>query len=413
MTRHITAVTWLPAEAAFFTDDQAAIRAGASRDGFRYVGEPVTAGFHAIREPGRAVTVFVHLDDGAVVAGDCVAVQYSGVGGRAQPFSTDAADALLADRVRPALTGAPVGPLRDLTARLRDLALPPWLSYGVSQALLRARAHHRTMASVIADEWRLPEPRHPVPVFAQSGEAIADAVDRMIIKRVDALPHGLINNVDAKLGRDGARLHELVRWLRDRVRAVSTDPGYRPVFHFDVYGTLGHAFGTTAKVADYVQLLEAAAVPFRLRLEHPVDAGGRDAQIDQLAALREALRHRGSTAELVADEWCNTLADIELFAAAHCVDMIHVKTPDVGAVDDITDALLACKRAGVQAYCGGTCNETVGSAQVCAHLAVACAADLILAKPGMGVDEGLSLVRNEMRAAIVLSGHRGSGTTGG
>jgi methylaspartate ammonia-lyase len=80
--------------------------------------------------------------------------------------------------------------------------------------------------------------------------------------------------------------------------------------------------------------------------------------------------------------------------------MIQVKASDLGGLDETVDALLTCKRHGVQAYCGGSCNETVGSAQATAHVALACQADLVLAKPGMGVDEGVSLVRNEMAVAL-------------
>jgi methylaspartate ammonia-lyase len=230
----------------------------------------------------------------------------------------------------------------------------------------------------------------------------------MILKRVNALPHGLINNVETRLGRQGELLHELVVWLRDRILKLVRDDSYRPVLHFDVYGTMGLAFGGVDAIADYLERLAAAADPFPLRIEHPLDAGGREAQIEQLGALRRDLDTRGCRVEIVADEWCNTVADIETFAAAGCVDMIQVKTPDLGGLDETVDALLACKRHGVQAYCGGTCNETVGSAQVTAHVALACSADLAVAKPGMGVDEGLSVFRNEMRIALAQLEHRAS-----
>jgi methylaspartate ammonia-lyase len=172
------------------------------------------------------------------------------------------------------------------------------------------------------------------------------------------------------------------------------------VLQFDVYGTIGIAFETTSRMAGYLERLAAAARPFALRIEHPVDAGGRAAQIEALGALRRELRSRDCAVELIADEWCNTVGDVEAFAAAGCVDMIQVKTPDLGGLDETVDALLACKRNGIKAYCGGTCNETVGSAEVTAHVALACASDLTLAKPGMGVDEGLSVSRNAMRVAL-------------
>ena len=42
-----------------------------------------------------------------------------------------------------------------------------------------------------------------------------------------------------------------------------------------------------------------------------------------------------------------------------------------------------------------------------AHVALECAADLAVAKPGMGVDEGLSLFRNEMKVALAQVPRRG------
>jgi methylaspartate ammonia-lyase len=43
--------------------------------------------------------------------------------------------------------------------------------------------------------------------------------------------------------------------------------------------------------------------------------------------------------------------------AAGAADMIQVKTPDVGGVGNLIEALLVVRRAGVGAFCGGTCNE--------------------------------------------------------
>ncbi len=402
--QRIWEVSWVSAEAGYFTDDQAAIRAGAARDGFLYQGRPRTPGFRAIREPGRALSVLLHLDDGQVVAGDCAAVQYSGVAGRGAPPSVAEGAALVGSVVRPLLRGREVTSFRELAADLRAAGLPAWLRYGASQALLRAVAHARrdTMAAVVVSEWGLPVPRRTVPVLAQSGEHPREAADRMILKRADALPHGLVNNVDTRLGRRGEKLADLVGWLAGRVTGLAGRDGYAPVLHFDVYGTLGEAFGDTASIARYLHRLADLAAPYRLRIEHPVDGGARDRQIAWLGELRRALRGR---VEVVADEWCNTLADVRAFAAAGCVDMIHVKTPDLGGLDDTVEALLACRARGIAGYCGGTCNETAGSAQACAQVALACGADLVLAKPGMGVDEGLSIVRNEMRFALARFTH--------
>jgi methylaspartate ammonia-lyase len=81
--------------------------------------------------------------------------------------------------------------------------------------------------------------------------------------------------------------------------------------------------------------------------------------------------------------------------------------PDLGSVADTVTALLLVRDAGLAAYCGGTCNETDRSAQVSAHVAMACQAAQVLAKPGMGVDEGLMIVGNEMaRTAALVAARR-------
>ena len=125
-----------------------------------------------------------------------------------------------------------------------------------------------------------------------------------------------------------------------------------------------------------------------------MDAGGRERQMTALRELTALVDARGIPVEIVADEWCNTLEDIRYFADNRAGHMIQIKTPDLGSVHNIIEAVLYCKEKGVGAYQGGTCNETDRSAQVCVHLAMAAKPDQILAKPGMGVDEGYMIVYN-------------------
>mgnify|MGYP001396403085 FL=1 len=109
-----------------------------------------------------------------------------------------------------------------------------------------------------------------------------------------------------------------------------------------------------------------------------------------------------SVVELVADEWCNNLEDVKAFADARAGHMVQVKTPDLGGLDETIAAMLYCKNNGIGAYLGGTCNETDRSAQICVHVAMAVAADQLLAKPGMGVDEGIMIAYNEMQRILAL-----------
>jgi methylaspartate ammonia-lyase len=405
----------VPVRTGFFADDQAAIRAGAVHDGFTYSGTPVTPGFGTIRQPGEAVSVLLLMSDGQVAHGDCAAVQYSGVGGRAPVFLASAAVATIERHVVPLLRGRAITTFREAASEMDGLAvdgqpLHAAIRSGVTQALLDAVARTRgvTMAEVVRDEYDTGIAIAPVPLFVQSGDDRYTNVDKMVLKEADVLPHGLINEVETKLGRDGEKLLEYVAWVRDRILALRRRAGYSPRLHFDIYGTIGAIFdGDIDAVAAYLTRLGDTAQPFHICVEHVIDAGSRDAQVRVSAALRAALRDRNSDVRIAVDEWCNTLADIEVFVAAGAADVIHVKTPDLGGVNNTIEALLLVARHGLAAYCGGSCNETDRSAQVSAHIAMACGAFQVLAKPGMGVDEGMMIVGNEMARVAALVAARG------
>jgi methylaspartate ammonia-lyase len=89
--------------------------------------------------------------------------------------------------------------------------------------------------------------------------------------------------------------------------------------------------------------------------------------------------------------------------------MVQIKTPDLGGIQNIAESILYCKAHGMEAYQGGMCNETDISARTCVHVAVAARAERMLAKPGMGFDEGFTIVNNEMmRILAVLKAKRGA-----
>ena len=393
----------------FYFDDQRAIKKGAKTDGFAYVGEPVTEGFTSVRQAGEAISVMFVLEDGQVAYGDCAAVQYSGAGGRDPLFLAEDFIPVIEEHVAPLFVGKDITSFRQMCETLEAVEvegkrLHTAIRYGVSQAILDAvaKASKLMMCEVIAKEYDLNPEWKQIPIFTQSGDSRYDNADKMIIKGADVLPHALINNVETKLGKDGAILKEYVEWLRDRILAVRGSEEYNPVLHIDVYGTMGMAFGVHnyTEMADYIGTLAEAAKPFKLRIEGPMDAEEREAQMQALKALTAEIDARGIECELVADEWCNTFEDIKYFADNKAGHMVQIKTPDLGGINNIVEAVLYCKEKGIGAYQGGTCNETDRSAQVCVNLAMATQPDQILAKPGMGVDEGYMIVYNEMQRIL-------------
>nr|WP_210328715.1 methylaspartate ammonia-lyase [Mesorhizobium amorphae] len=400
-----------PGNGAFFYDDQEAIRSGAIQDGFIYVGEPITPGFASLRVPASSLSVGLVLTDDTVVWGDMMGVQYSGAGGRDPLFETAQISDLTSRVVVPRLLDVDASCYLDACAKVFEPheheRLPLALEYGVSQALLRAAAHlqRTTMAEIVCSEFSLPLPTRRVPIYCQSGDAREINVDKMILKAVDVLPHGLINSRQ-KFGVNGQTFMEFVKWVATRTRQIGR-PEYHPVLHFDVYGWIGQEIDLEPQsIADFICKVADTVPDFTLNIESPADFGSTQAQIENYAKIVSILDSRGSNARIVVDERCNTLEDIRLFAEAKATHLVQIKTPDVGSIANTARAVLLCKGNKVGAYVGGSCTETDLSARASVHVSVATQADMMLAKPGMGVDEAFSIVGNEQNRLLAMLNRR-------
>ena len=401
----------------FYFDDQKAIKAGATQDGFTYVGDPVTDKFTAIRQKGEAVSIMIILEDGQIGFGDATAVQYSGAGGRDPLFLSEDGIHTINQDIKPILIGRDVTTFKENAELIDNLVingkqLHTALRYGLTQALLHAtaKANALTMPEIVRKEYNIKNKKYTrIPMFAQSGDDRYTNVDKMIIKGVEVMPHALINSVDNKLGHQGEILKEYVSWLRGRVLHLRQSNEYLPIFHIDVYGTIGIIFNNDIeKMYNYLIELEELAQPFTLRIEGPVDAGNRKETMEALRDITKMIDDNKRTVEIVADEWCNTLDDVKYFADNKAGHMLQVKTPDLGGVNNVIEALIYCKERNIGAYSGGTCNETNISSEVTTSIAMACDAKQCLAKPGMGTDEGIMIVNNIMNRTLAMIEYRNS-----
>jgi methylaspartate ammonia-lyase len=451
---HITRLLAVPAVGAYYFDDLSALQSRPIPLAERYTAEPVTPGFRRVREVAEAVSVGVVLDSGQVAWGDCVAVEFGGKAGRDPVFRTEEGLATIRRAVAPALQGRELTSFRHLAAEVeallesvevirrrprsrsnlaskeltrRELLAAPArlvqplqekvteerrlhtaIRYGVSQALLKAVALARgvTMAEVVAEEWGLPLPDAPVPIHAQSGGERYHNADKMIARRVASLPHALVDNIPEQLGAEGNKLTRYARWLKARIQELGGED-YCPTIHLDVHGALGQIFDNDLGcVLGHLYALELAAQPYPMRVECPVMMDSREAQIEAMSTLRQYVRFRKMNVQLVVDEWANTLGDIRAFVDAQAADMIQIKMPDLGSVHNSVEAVLACQAGGVGAFLGGSCAETDLSARVAVHVALATRPDMVMAKPGMGVDEGIAVVQNEMARTLAWIGAR-------
>jgi methylaspartate ammonia-lyase len=405
MPMKIADVVCAVGRSGFFNRDLAAIKAGARADGFAYPGSPISPGFTKIVQPGTAISVMLLLDDGQVAFGDCVDVILSGVAGRDPLFRAEQHLEFVRATMREYLRGRPIDRFRDLAGEVDHFAhngrlLHTALRYGLTQALLHAAAlaNHCTMAEIVSREYGCEIASAPIPILASCHKEDVQMIDRMILKRVELLPHASFQQVERDIGLEGEKLIAYASGIVRRIREIG-DPDYRPRIHLDVYGTLGELFGEdVGTIARYLRKLEAAVQPH----ESFVIAPTREAQIAAFRALRSALVGQGSRAKIIVDEWCNTLDDIKAFADAEAADYAQIKTPDLGGINNAIEAVLYARAKGMGCCLGGTGNETDQSARITAQIGLACRPDFLLSKPGFGGDEALMIQTNEMIRTLVL-----------
>jgi methylaspartate ammonia-lyase len=253
------------------------------------------------------------------------------------------------------------------------------------------------MAEVICEEYGQEIPQRPVPIFLQAGHNWYDGVDKDIMRRADVFPHAAINNV-SKLDE----LTDYIKWTKNRIQSLAGND-YIPRLHYDLYATLGIKYDNDIdKIIRQLQIWEDTAKPYDLTIEEPVDMKSKDRQIETMSKLIRAKNKAGISALICADEWCNTLEDTKDFVQGGAADMIQIKAPDLGGINNSIEAILFCKRNNVKAYLGGSCSETDISAKVCWHIALATQPFQTLSKPGLGVDESNQIAVNEMRRTLAL-----------
>jgi methylaspartate ammonia-lyase len=389
--------------------DLMAIKSGARQDGFIFHGKPLSPGFKKIVEPATIVSVMLELEDGQIAFGDCADVILAGVAGRDPAFYGEEHIGYLRKEIAPLLEGRDVARFRDSAGEFDQFRrggkpMHTAVRYGITQALLHATAlsHKKTMAEIIAAEYGSTISKTPIPILASGHKDDPLQLDRTILKRVELLPHASFTIVKDHVGLEGEKLLAFAASVSKRIKEIG-DADYKPRIHLDVYGTLGELFGMKLEpLADYLGRLEKAAQPYSLLVESPIIAKTQEEQIASFKKLRALLKEKGISVGLIADEWCNTLEDIKLFADTSASDYVQIKTPDLGGINNTIEAVLYCRSKKMGSSLGGTANETDHSARICTHIGLACSPDFMLSKPGLGVDEALMIQTNEMARTLAI-----------
>lgn len=399
----IARICLVPGVGGYWSQDQAAVQMGAEVDGFFFVGEPVTPGFEAIREPSDAYCVLLELVDGQVAYGDCLTVFNAGHAGRPPPLlrkelpRAQAAVSVVYDRQK--FRG-----FRDAAARLEfldvepDIAIP--VAYGVSQALLCAAslANHTTMMRTLLHEYGVARPSRTPGLAGSCGGEWEHNVDKAIARRLAMFPQSAIQT-----RTECERLPEYVRWIRGRLRRLA-DNDYRPDLHFDFHAALGRAYDNDlGKIGSYLGTIVDLAKPSRVYFEDPLLSRTADEALERMAGLRACIEEMGLDCGLIADEWANAPGGVRKFAFARAAHAIQIKMPDNGSLVNTIEAIRTCQENEILAYLGGSCNETDISARTTVHVGVAFGAWRMLTKPGLGFDEGVMIMTNEMNRVLALT----------
>ena len=317
--------------------DLLAIKSGKGiPDGSLYKGAPMSPGFTRIIEPATIISVMLMLEDGQIAFGDCADVILAGVAGRDPAFNAKGHIDYVRGEVADALRGREVSSFKANAEEMDKLThggkrLHTAIRYGVSQALLHATAlgHKLTMAEIIARDYGSKISKTPIPILASCHKDDHGQLDRVILKRVELLPHASFQIVSEHVGLQGEKLMAFVRRVATRCKEIG-DADYNPRIHVDLYGTLGELFDMKIEpladylgelfsmqvepLADYLAALRKESGPYKLLVESPMIAKTQQEQIDKFRQLRDLLEAKGTDVGLIADEWCNTLDDIRLFA---------------------------------------------------------------------------------------------------
>jgi len=390
--------------------DLAAIKSGkAIPNGSLYKGKPMSPGFTHIIEPATIISVMLVLEDGQIAFGDCADVILAGVAGRDPAFNSGGHIDYMRGEVADALRGRDIAKFRPQAEDMDNFMrggkrLHTAIRYGVSQALLHATALSRkeTMTEVIAREYGSTIATAPIPILASCHKDDHGQLDRVILKRVELLPHASFQIVAEHVGLQGEKLMAFVKRVAGRIKEIGA-VDYHPRIHVDLYGTLGELFSMQIEpLAEYLGKLRAESGAYGLLVESPMIAATQREQIEKFRGLRDLLKKKGIDVGLIADEWCNTLADIKLFSEAGAADFVQIKTPDLGSIHNTIEAVLYCKAHGMGACLGGTANETDHSTRISTHMGLACQPDFMLSKPGLGADEALMIQTNEMARTLAI-----------
>lgn len=276
--------------------------------------------------------------------------------------------------------------------------LHPALRHGLSQALLSAvsKVRNLTMAEIICEEFDSPIPTTGVPLQMpiRSGQSL------FLHDQVAALAYTIRgNDPEDSLGPNGERIQLFVRQLKERL--VKTGQQDQVTIHLDAQGTLGKLYDNdTGKILGALYGLEQAAAPCPIRVQDPLIMDDQDAQIKTLGQLRDYLRLRGMSLQIVAGAGIDSSAAVQSFVDAGCAHMLHLVMPRLGTIQELLTATQISREASLGILVEGTPSA------VSSQVALATQPDVLTHPVDWPSDTGVTIYQNEMARTLAWIAHK-------
>jgi methylaspartate ammonia-lyase len=254
-----------------------------------------------------------------------------------------------------------------------DKPLNSAIRFGVSEALLRAlaMAQGETITEVLVREYGLPLSRRVIPIHTEVKGGQAMPLYPQLASLEFRLP-GV--DPEKELGENDERLQRLTRQLSERIAEATS--GTRPTLHLNVNGGLGRLYqNNNGKILGALYGLQRVAAPLTLRIEDPVLDDDFQARSRMLAEIRDLLRMRSMSLQLVAGAGISELGDVETLLNANAAHMIRLSMVRLGTIHETMTAIIACQDQGFGVLLSGAPAEILGNVALATQPELAAAPD--------------------------------------
>jgi methylaspartate ammonia-lyase len=246
--------------------------------------------------------------------------------------------------------------------------LPPELRNGVSQALLSAAAVAQDISVVdaAAKIYNLAPASSPIPIHLLFDDLPGPT--HPALSRITAASYGLAVGDDSlkELGKDGIRLQNRIRQLKNRAVRHMNGSQQESGFMFDLKGGYGMMYqDKSGAILGALFGLEQVVKPYSLRLVDPIIAADKQSQIEEMKKLQSYMRMRKMKTQLIGQTWIETAEDIHAFADNVCCSGVLLDMAQLGTLHQTIKLAQAARDRKLDVILAGV----TGSAAV--HTAIA------------------------------------------